>query len=290
MKPTDMNSMTPIQLCRRTKPGFTLIELLVVIAIISLLAAILFPVFNRVRERARQSGCASNMKQLGLGLMQYAQDSDESFTTGYQKWAGTAGMGWAGMVYPYVKSVNVFRCPDDSTIGGLNNAVSYQYNQNVAVAPKLSGLNAPTKTVVLCEVSGSVAINLDQGENTTNSGSWQSSTAGNGAIYLPGNGQAIVYRTGPLGGEPFTTSPSFYQTVAPTGWHSGGSNILFADGHVKWLQGQYISPGWNNPTAGTDETPNMTIGAWNGYVAASTTFEGNSVQTGGPFQATFSLK
>src|SRR5687767_10691477 len=59
------------------KTAFTLIELLVVIAIIALLAAILFPVFARARENARRAGCQSNLKQIGLGIMQYSQDYDE---------------------------------------------------------------------------------------------------------------------------------------------------------------------------------------------------------------------
>src|SRR3954469_14896504 len=93
--------------------GFTLIELLVVIAIIAILAAILFPVFGRARENARRSSCQSNMKQLGLGFMQYAQDYDERFPVGeiYVSLNAAFGNGWSGDIYPYVKSSQIYKCP-----------------------------------------------------------------------------------------------------------------------------------------------------------------------------------
>src|SRR5215469_346721 len=110
---------------RKSRSAFTLIELLVVIAIIAILAAILFPVFAQAREKARQTTCASNERQLGLGFLQYIQDYDEYPPNGVQNGgAGVhAGEGWAGQVYSYVKSTGVFACPDDptniNTSGGL---------------------------------------------------------------------------------------------------------------------------------------------------------------------------
>ncbi len=96
--------------------GFTLIELLVVIAIIAILAAILFPVFGRARENARRTSCLSNMKQLGLGTLQYAQDYDERYP-GYRVGAGSSTyISWPDAIYPYVKSEQIFRCP--SATGG----------------------------------------------------------------------------------------------------------------------------------------------------------------------------
>jgi prepilin-type N-terminal cleavage/methylation domain-containing protein/prepilin-type processing-associated H-X9-DG protein len=95
--------------------GFTLIELLVVIAIIAILAAILFPVFAKAREKARQTSCLSNMKQLGLGLMQYVQDYDETFPFTRLTLAGTDWYGYQDTIVtlmdPYLKSRKIWACP-----------------------------------------------------------------------------------------------------------------------------------------------------------------------------------
>ena len=106
----------------RVRSGFTLIELLVVIAIIAILAAILFPVFARARENARKSTCQSNLKQLGLGLMQYAQDYDEGYPmTAFGPYAGGAYAYWyTDLLMPYVKNTQIFVCPSQKAIYGLN--------------------------------------------------------------------------------------------------------------------------------------------------------------------------
>jgi prepilin-type N-terminal cleavage/methylation domain-containing protein/prepilin-type processing-associated H-X9-DG protein len=117
---------------RSQRRGFTLIELLVVIAIIAILAAILFPVFAQAREKARQAGCMSNAKQLGLALMQYAQDWDESHPgvwfgpVSAAPWSqpsnATLYYKWMDAVYPYVKNEQVFNCPSD----GINKKYIYR--------------------------------------------------------------------------------------------------------------------------------------------------------------------
>jgi len=115
--------MKAISVSRRS--GFTLIELLVVIAIIAILAAILFPVFASARDKARQASCASNLKQLGLGLIQYTSDYDDTMPMNWMSGLPGAGNGygtatpasplifWA--IFPYVKAVGVYHCPSDAT-------------------------------------------------------------------------------------------------------------------------------------------------------------------------------
>lgn len=96
----------------RASRGFTLIELLVVIAIIAILAAILFPVFAKAREKARQISCLSNTKQMSLGIMQYTQDADELMPPRQINPIGEPG-DWEVLIYPYVKSAGVFSCPSN---------------------------------------------------------------------------------------------------------------------------------------------------------------------------------
>ena len=101
------------------RSGFTLIELLVVIAIIAILAAILFPVFARAREKARQTACLSNEKQILLASAQYVQDYDEQLMPSWLTDNGVyyqvgKNVIWNQVLQPYIKNTQVFLCPDDS--------------------------------------------------------------------------------------------------------------------------------------------------------------------------------
>ena len=260
--------------------GFTLIELLIVIAIIALLATILFPVFERAREKARQSACSSNEKQLGLAFLQYSQDYDNALPV---VGAGTVAVntnncgGWAGMLYPYTKNVQVYACPDDTTkLTGGDTAVSYAYNCNLTLGHNNRGplgfigsFQNPSVTVLLFEVNDiQVAPSLlSQGTETTSAGDF-----GIHVGILPGGFTGLMV-TGPINGCAAVTVPAS---------HTSGSNYLFCDGHVKWLKPDSVSGGGNalhstddvNTNAGTN---NCLVSPW---LAAGTA---NS-----KYQATFS--
>jgi len=162
-----------------TEPGFTLIELLVVIAIISILAAILFPVFARARSNARKSACMSNMKQLGLGLMQYTQDYDETLPGNELAFGGfgeplgwmqpyTPGnpntyRNWAREIMPYVKSKQIYMGAEskprsqDGAPGGTTKVAEPGANTNylmngVIESVNLARIQTPADLVFLHEV------------------------------------------------------------------------------------------------------------------------------------------
>src|SRR5579875_3107916 len=164
---------------RTSRHAFTLIELLVVIAIIAILAAILFPVFAKAREKARAISCESNMKQLALGIMQYTQDNDEKMTCDHRGGnVSPVNEGWGSEIYPYVKSTAVYKCPDDPTaqttnLNGLNETdypVSYGINCNLdgqLPGGALAGQSAPASTVLLAEVTGAQSDLLNVADDST---------------------------------------------------------------------------------------------------------------------------
>ena len=150
---------------RHVFSAFTLIELLFVIAIIAILAAILFPVFARARENARRSSCQSNLKQIGLGMIQYAQDYDEqvlppSIYVGNNNPLNDA---WFNLVQPYIKSKQVFNCPSDTSTQLSANGLlqsgkqlhsSYVYNETFG---QLSGSNPTVSLAAFTDVARTVA-------------------------------------------------------------------------------------------------------------------------------------
>lgn len=219
--------------------GFTLIELLVVIAIIAILAAILFPVFSKVREKARQTSCLSNLNQLGLAFMQYTQDNDE-----YYPGSIFFGQGWAGKIYPYVKSLGVYTCPDDgrpqSTFPWATNTVSYIANSTI-LSPTSNADNssnpyseakllAPTTTVLLYEGQAAYTGYLGQGSGVQQGpGNYATIADAGESTSMVGSGSNVDYDAPVMVTRHMPDSPVAGFVT------SGRVNFLAADGHAKFL-------------------------------------------------------
>ncbi len=203
--------------------GFTLIELLVVIAIIAILAAILFPVFARAREKARQSSCLSNLKQMTLGVLMYAQDYDEQWP--YHHYATTpatitypgggvtaSGMMWFAAIYPYVSNMQIFNCPSNSYRwnGNYSGSIRYGYSRYLG-GKSLSDARDSANTMVLAD------SDYEAGQS------------------------ALSY--------------TLYSTYSPRTFfaprHNGGGNMGLADGHAKW----FTIPGQTHDIPGIIWTP-----------------------------------
>jgi prepilin-type N-terminal cleavage/methylation domain-containing protein/prepilin-type processing-associated H-X9-DG protein len=211
------------------KKGFTLIELLVVIAIIAILAAILFPVFARARENARRASCQSNLKQIGLGIMQYTQDYDEKYpkaVVGYPNapYSESNPVGWADAIQPYVKSTQLYQCPSETGTPQTAPA-SWGYNDYWMN----SMLSAQSQAAVT-----SVAQTIMNGDGNS----------GNAYYYY--NGCEVTGNASDVPCDattPYITMKDSYQTGGLFGRHLEGLNFAYADGHVKWLKGSVIGGG-----------------------------------------------
>ncbi|BDI28863.1 hypothetical protein CCAX7_009140 [Capsulimonas corticalis] len=239
---------------KRRQSGFTLIELLVVIAIIAILAAILFPVFAQAREKARQITCASNEKQAGLAIFQYAQDYDETLPLANyaQHPTDTSGfVNWQYEVDPYIKGgypisnsdlgtgsgglrKSVWFCPDwdrtndlfynDGTPSGTAPSTatpskSYIANENYMgayVPPTAPNVNYAKPSATLAQIKTPAQTVLTAESRGNN-------------VQCAGNDTPTAAALG-------TTASDWGHYVSGRARHAGGSNYLFQDGHVKWFR------------------------------------------------------
>jgi prepilin-type processing-associated H-X9-DG protein len=210
-----------------------LIELLVVIAIIAILAAILFPVFAQAREKARQTACLSNTKQIGMGLLMYMDDSDEvyprHFTVGQAipPATGTVNLSWPQFTYAYTKNTGIYTCPSRTELAWRDPSNYVQSYSQVTY-----GLNYWLNTYYYPECT--VATIVKPAETV-----W---VAENGIGSAP-TGWYLTYPS--FYGYKYPTSTA-YGIAAPNAVarlanrHNGGLNIIWCDGHAKWMKRETI--------------------------------------------------
>jgi prepilin-type N-terminal cleavage/methylation domain-containing protein/prepilin-type processing-associated H-X9-DG protein len=239
---------------KRAHQGFTLLELLVVVAIISILAAIVLPAFSSARERARRSSCASNLRQLGLAVLQYTTDYDETMPGAY---SGDYGIetsptrlgGWIyyseyasdapsrqdfvpalGSLYPYVRNPRVYVCPDDPV--GAATGDSYALNSCVVNSPDTSTNFATGKVLAALRNPTQMMLFGEEGDPVTGS-------TNDGYLNLNSQSSGVAL----LGANTFLNFSVGAQTYdSITDRHDGGTNIVFVDGHSHWWQATLVHP------------------------------------------------
>jgi prepilin-type N-terminal cleavage/methylation domain-containing protein/prepilin-type processing-associated H-X9-DG protein len=240
---------------KKIRKAFTLIELLIVIAIISLLTAILFPVFARAREQARKAACASNLRQIGMAVMQYVQDYDERYPMGrhyYDSWptppAGEADGFWFKLLQPYTKSMQVFVCPTAGKINHDSGGYGWNFCGTGGITSNGNGFGYVTHHVRRCTPGAVTGVSLSAvskpAETFLVADPSSNGYSGNGVFTIA---YSYKHYTPTLhGGSPYTNVDQSGDASLVLDY-SGGGNYLFADGHVKFVQANraYCSSMWN---------------------------------------------
>jgi prepilin-type N-terminal cleavage/methylation domain-containing protein len=255
---------------RQRRTGFTLIELLVVIAIIAILAAILFPVFAQAREKARQSVCISNNKQLSIATLMYSQDYDELYPMAYgyypgvgwlvgftgatpynascangvcgPNWTGAMNSYWANAIQSYAKNYQILACPSAVPYGAsyaqaagapLNAKTSVTYNGLLMCYPQ-AGVATPSSLPMITESIGKSGID---GANVPNPFLLCQDAADRTCSYKPSG-------TAGNGG-----SSGWFNFTGSAGVHGMGETYTYTDGHAKFksLSLNVVLPGRTNP-------------------------------------------
>lgn len=215
----------------RNARGFTLIELLVVIAIIAILAAILFPVFAKAREKARQTSCLSNIKQVGLAFIQYVQDYDEVMPKNciynaaagrYTPWWDPSATYAYGFLQPYIKNTQALMCPTSKRYYGYSQYLGIGYTTTSVV--NLGDITKPSETI-LC---------ADSYDRCMLPSSWRRPAGSPPGSAYGGVTAACGWRT-------------------PTAPHNEGGNFCLVDGHAKWYKAHMSS--YQPGSAAMPETP-----------------------------------
>jgi prepilin-type N-terminal cleavage/methylation domain-containing protein/prepilin-type processing-associated H-X9-DG protein len=211
--------------------GFTLIELLVVIAIIAILAAILFPVFAQAREKARTTTCNNHLRQVGLATVMYAQDYDESYPPVYVDVPTAANRRvWVDLIQPYTKNIQMFRCPSATTAKRIWSAPSGLSSNYCMPMNHLftEGWANPRRMAEFTQPANRLMI-LDGIDFWTH--------------YCPldyGKGCYDKKRVPAIYACKLSNSKDDWGAGVPI-WHQEGANCAFADGHVKYMQGDKLA-------------------------------------------------
>lgn len=225
------------------KLGFTLIELLVVIAIISILAAILFPVFARARENARRTSCLANVKQLALGVMMYSEDYDGRLLY----YAAAPSEGSSSMltgVLPYVKNSQIFRCPS-SRLTGSNPITSTNVPANGTHYGMPAAAGASPNTIVMG--SGSVQLMGTIPQPALQCLFAETMRAGGSLFGQTGFDRFRANNLADTGLSGIIPGFGAAGLISEENRHFDGGNYAFVDGHAKWLKKEAVAvPNANN--------------------------------------------